>query len=372
MIIVPCHRVLEAGSYADRISAARRQYFQAPAAVDRGRARRHQQQDPVRRAASGCSAAPAGLKSRHDGNDLCCSADSISVSDFRCTRRAGRQAVRGAASTAIRSPMCARAVSAAGARGRSFELVAGSILVGHPGDEYVCSHDHCLRRRMPVVLPDAGTGGGDRRPRRGLADRLRAAAARIDGARRTRAGRGRGPQRCRPRRGRTAAGEPLCRGGLGARAKAGAGHSPGSPPRGRNRALDRCAFAPADRSRTRRRSGRASARSISCGCFPACSASPRTSIWCARGCAMPRGCLADDDSSVTDVAYDVGFGDLSNFVRTFHRAAGVSPLPVPPGLARGSQDSPRTPRPALTRVDLRTARISARLDRRSPCTTTSD
>jgi AraC-like DNA-binding protein len=35
--------------------------------------------------------------------------------------------------------------------------------------------------------------------------------------------------------------------------------------------------------------------------------------------------LADDDISVTDVAYDVGFGDLSNFVRTFHRAAGVSP-----------------------------------------------
>jgi AraC-like DNA-binding protein len=35
--------------------------------------------------------------------------------------------------------------------------------------------------------------------------------------------------------------------------------------------------------------------------------------------------LADDDSSVTDVAYGVGFGDLSNFVRTFHRAAGVSP-----------------------------------------------
>ncbi|MFZ2154918.1 MAG: AraC family transcriptional regulator, partial [Bradyrhizobium sp.] len=35
--------------------------------------------------------------------------------------------------------------------------------------------------------------------------------------------------------------------------------------------------------------------------------------------------LADDGLSVTDVAYDVGFGDLSNFVRTFHRAAGVSP-----------------------------------------------
>jgi AraC-like DNA-binding protein len=36
--------------------------------------------------------------------------------------------------------------------------------------------------------------------------------------------------------------------------------------------------------------------------------------------------LADDDISITDIAYDVGFGDLSNFVRTFHRAAGISPL----------------------------------------------
>jgi AraC-like DNA-binding protein len=29
---------------------------------------------------------------------------------------------------------------------------------------------------------------------------------------------------------------------------------------------------------------------------------------------------------VTDIAYDVGFNDLSNFVRSFHRAAGASPL----------------------------------------------
>ena len=35
--------------------------------------------------------------------------------------------------------------------------------------------------------------------------------------------------------------------------------------------------------------------------------------------------LADDGIAVTEIAYDVGFGDLSNFVRTFHRAAGVSP-----------------------------------------------
>jgi len=37
------------------------------------------------------------------------------------------------------------------------------------------------------------------------------------------------------------------------------------------------------------------------------------------------GMLADDCRPITDVAYDAGFGDLSNFVRTFHKAAGVSP-----------------------------------------------
>ncbi len=35
--------------------------------------------------------------------------------------------------------------------------------------------------------------------------------------------------------------------------------------------------------------------------------------------------LIDPERSITDIAIDVGFGDLSNFVRTFHRAAGVSP-----------------------------------------------
>lgn len=35
--------------------------------------------------------------------------------------------------------------------------------------------------------------------------------------------------------------------------------------------------------------------------------------------------LADDDRAITDVAYDSGFADLSNFIRTFRAAAGVSP-----------------------------------------------
>jgi AraC-like DNA-binding protein len=35
--------------------------------------------------------------------------------------------------------------------------------------------------------------------------------------------------------------------------------------------------------------------------------------------------LCDADRPITDIAYAVGFGDLSNFVRSFGRAAGVSP-----------------------------------------------
>ena len=35
--------------------------------------------------------------------------------------------------------------------------------------------------------------------------------------------------------------------------------------------------------------------------------------------------LTEDTRAITSVAFDVGFSDLSNFVRTFHRAAGMSP-----------------------------------------------
>src|SRR5688500_16444064 len=50
------------------------------------------------------------------------------------------------------------------ARGESFELVAGSTLIGHPGDEYVCTHDHvhgdrCLWFRLAPELVDAIGGG---------------------------------------------------------------------------------------------------------------------------------------------------------------------------------------------------------------------
>jgi AraC family transcriptional regulator len=53
--------------------------------------------------------------------------------------------------------------------------------------------------------------------------------------------------------------------------------------------------------------------------------------------------LADDAFSITRIAYEVGFGDLSNFVRTFRRAAGVSPR----AFRRASQGERRILRTAL-------------------------
>src|SRR5262245_47444081 len=44
-------------------------------------------------------------------------------------------------------------------RGRSFELVPGSVLIGFPGDEFMCTHDHgsgdeCLSVRLAPALAE--------------------------------------------------------------------------------------------------------------------------------------------------------------------------------------------------------------------------
>ncbi len=48
-------------------------------------------------------------------------------------------------------------------RGRSFELVAGSLLVGYPGEEFVCTHetvhgDECLSFHLSPALVEAVGG----------------------------------------------------------------------------------------------------------------------------------------------------------------------------------------------------------------------
>src|SRR5471032_1082700 len=66
---------------------------------------------------------------------------SISVSEFRCS--AGPDDTPFVEQHRCHSISFVRKGSfGCQSRGRSFELVAGSILVGHPGDEYLCTHDH--------------------------------------------------------------------------------------------------------------------------------------------------------------------------------------------------------------------------------------
>src|SRR5688572_7720407 len=56
-------------------------------------------------------------------------------------------------------------------RGRQFDMVAGSMLIGFPGDEFVCSHEHacgdeCLSFRLDPEVADT-VGNGDKVWKRG-------------------------------------------------------------------------------------------------------------------------------------------------------------------------------------------------------------
>src|SRR5882757_1684659 len=69
--------------------------------------------------------------------------DRISVTEFRCSAEPGDKPF--AEQFASHSVSYVRKGSfGCHCRGRSHELVAGSILIGHPGDEYVCTHDHVV------------------------------------------------------------------------------------------------------------------------------------------------------------------------------------------------------------------------------------
>src|SRR2546427_13140184 len=68
---------------------------------------------------------------------------SISVSEFRCS--AGPDDTPFVERHRCHSVSYVRKGSfGCHCRRRFHELVAGSILVGHPGDEYVCTHDHVV------------------------------------------------------------------------------------------------------------------------------------------------------------------------------------------------------------------------------------
>ncbi|WP_437681473.1 helix-turn-helix transcriptional regulator [Sorangium sp. So ce131] len=248
---------------------------------------------------------------------------SISVLDYRCDAgpadRPFVEVHRGFSVSYVRQGSFGCRV-----RGESFELVAGSTLVGHPGDEFMCTHDHvagdeCLSFHLEPALVDAigdrpevwRTGCLPPLPELMVLGELAQAAAegRTDvgldeagmlfAARfvEVASGRRRGPLDARPRDRRRAVEAALW--------------------------LDAHAHEPVDLEGAAREAGlspfhflRLFAKVV--------GATPHQYLVRARLRRAAR-LLADGARSITDVALDVGFGDLSNFVRTFHRAAGVSP-----------------------------------------------
>lgn len=208
--------------------------------------------------------------------------------------------------------------------GEAFELVAGSMLVGFPGDEYLCTHDHvhgdeCLSFHFdPAVVETIG-----------------------DAARAWRTG------------GLPPIAELVVLGELAQAVAAGnsdvgldevglllaarfvevvSGRSrkpPKAHARDRRRAVETALWLDAhsreavDLERTAKEAGLSSFHFLRL--FAAVlGVTPHQYLVRSRLRHAAR-LLSDDERSITETALDVGFSDLSNFVRTFHRAAGVSP-----------------------------------------------
>jgi AraC-like DNA-binding protein len=209
-------------------------------------------------------------------------------------------------------------------RGQTFEMVAGSLVVGHPGDEYLCTHPHrcgdeCLSFQLAPAVVD-GIGGAADLWRVGrvaplpelmvLGELAQAAALQRSDVELREAGML-----------LAARFVDVVSGGARRRSEAGA------PDRRRAvRAalwMDAHAHEPIGLEDAAREAGlsafhflRLFARVL--------GVTPHQYLVRSRLRHAAR-LLAGDAHSITDIAYRVGFGDLSNFVRTFHRVAGVSP-----------------------------------------------
>src|SRR3954468_19008796 len=84
---------------------------------------------------------------------------SITVSDFRCTAGPGDKPFAEQHSRYSISYV-RKGSFGLHSRGKFSELVAGSVLIGHPGDEYTCTHEHvcgdeCLSFFLAPELVDA-------------------------------------------------------------------------------------------------------------------------------------------------------------------------------------------------------------------------
>src|SRR3984957_16404113 len=248
---------------------------------------------------------------------------AISVSGFRCTAGPGEKPF--AAQFRCHSVSYVRKGSfGCRSRGRTFELVTGSVLVGFPGDEYVCTHEHicgdeCLSFFLEPELVE--TIGGQREAWRvGAAPPLpelmvlgELAQAAVSG---------------RSDIGLDEIGHLFASRFVDA--VSGRARKPAEVKmRDRRRAVETAHWIEANSHQAIDLDGAAAQAGISAFHFlrlfaKVLGVTPHQYLVRSRLRHAAR-LLTGEDIAITDIAYDVGFGDLSNFVRTFHRAAGVSP-----------------------------------------------
>jgi AraC-like DNA-binding protein len=247
----------------------------------------------------------------------------MAVVDYRCTARPGDKAF--VEHHAAYSISYVRSGSFGyTSRGKSFELVTGAFVIGRPGEDYVCTHDHvhgdcCLSFRPGPGVVDAV---GDRPalwqvgclpPLPELMVLGELGQAVLDG--------------------RSDLGLDEVGIWLTARfARVVSGHT--SAPvqvnaRDRRRAVEAALWIDAHCHEEIALDD--AAREVGLSEFHflrlfthALGVTPKQYIIRSRLRRAARR-LAEDTRPITEIAFDVGFGDLSNFVRTFHRAAGVSP-----------------------------------------------
>jgi AraC-like DNA-binding protein len=247
----------------------------------------------------------------------------ISVSDFRCSAGPGDKPFT--EQYGCHSVSYVRKGSfACHTRGRTFELVAGSILVGFPGDEYVCTHDHacgdeCLSFFLSAELVET-IGDPAQVWRTGAAPPLGELMVLGELAQAVASG--------RSDIGLDEVGQMFA--SRFVEVVSGRSRQPLEvTARDRRRAVETALWIDANSQRDINLDAAAGQTGISPFHFLRLFANvlgvtPHQYLVRSRLRHAAR-LLADEDGSVTDIAYDVGFGDLSNFVRTFHRAAGISP-----------------------------------------------
>jgi AraC-like DNA-binding protein len=249
---------------------------------------------------------------------------SISVSLFRCTAGPGEapfveQHRRHSISYVRKGSFGCRH------RGRFFELVTGSVLVGHPGDDYMCTHEHvcgdeCLSFFFePDLVETIGDHTGTWQvgavpPLSELMVLGEMAQASADG---------------RSDIGLDEVGCLLAHRFI--EVVSGQQRKPAKvTARDRRRAVDTAGWIDARSARPIDLNDAAAHAGVSPFHFlrlfaAVLGVTPHQYLVRLRLRHAAR-LLAESHRDVTDIAYDVGFNDLSNFVRSFHRAAGASPL----------------------------------------------